>query len=176
MRHGEIAARLFLSVKTVDHHVAAILRELGVRSRGEPAVAARHGLGPERWVTPAANLGKRCRCGVAAPDADSAAVPRYVIERDLPAGFPARDLEGLQGLVERNADAEVTWLHSYVSEDGLRAFCVYEGRTPEAVRRASVFNGLPVARITQVRVLDPYPPADPGTRRPSRRRTADGRR
>jgi Nickel responsive protein SCO4226-like len=83
-------------------------------------------------------------------------MPRYVIERHLAAGFPARDAESLLGLVERNAVVEVTWLHSYVSEDGLRAFCVYEGRSPEALRRASTLNSLPVARITQVRVLDPY--------------------
>jgi hypothetical protein len=83
-------------------------------------------------------------------------MPRYVIERDLPAGFPVRNTDALQGLVERNADVDVTWLHSYVSEDGLKAFCVYDGQSPEAVRRASALNGLPVVRITQVRVLDPY--------------------
>jgi hypothetical protein len=83
-------------------------------------------------------------------------MPRYVIQRDLPAGFPIRDADALDELVERNADVDVTWLHSYVSEDGQRAFCVYDGRTPEAVRRASALNGLPVAWITQVRVLDPY--------------------
>jgi hypothetical protein len=83
-------------------------------------------------------------------------MPRYVIERDLPAGFPLEGAKSRQELVERNTDASVTWLHSYVSEDGRRAFCVYEGRSPEAVRRASALNGLPVERITQVRVLDPY--------------------
>ncbi len=61
-------------------------------------------------------------------------MPRYVVERELPAGFPRRDAEGWLALVRRNADADVTWLYSYVSEDGLRSFCVYEGRSPEAIR------------------------------------------
>jgi DNA-binding CsgD family transcriptional regulator len=37
LRNSEIAARLYLSVKTVDNHVAAILRKLDARSRGEAA-------------------------------------------------------------------------------------------------------------------------------------------
>jgi DNA-binding CsgD family transcriptional regulator len=45
LRNAQIAERLVLSEKTIDHHVSAILRKLDVRTRGEAsAQAARLGL------------------------------------------------------------------------------------------------------------------------------------
>ena len=40
LRNADIAERLFLSEKTVSHHVSAILRKLGVRTRGEASAEA----------------------------------------------------------------------------------------------------------------------------------------
>jgi DNA-binding CsgD family transcriptional regulator len=47
LRNADIATRLFLSPKTVAHHVSAILRKLDVQTRGEAgATATRLGLVP----------------------------------------------------------------------------------------------------------------------------------
>ena len=87
-------------------------------------------------------------------------MPRYIVERafsnglGIPAG--AKWTESRLAVVERNADAGVTWLHSYVSEDRRKTFCVYDGPSPEAIRMSAARNHLPVERITQVCVLDPY--------------------
>ena len=40
LRNAEIADRLVVSVKTVDHHVSAILRKLGVETRGQASAEA----------------------------------------------------------------------------------------------------------------------------------------
>jgi hypothetical protein len=87
-------------------------------------------------------------------------MPRYVIERTFPDGLriPA-DEQGArlcQSIVEINSQDEVTWVHSYVSDDKRRSFCVYDAPGPEAIRRASERSGLPVDRITQITVLDPF--------------------
>jgi hypothetical protein len=87
-------------------------------------------------------------------------MPRYVVERTFPEGLeipPGEEGAAVcRGVAETNAGEGVTWLHSYVTEDGTKSFCVYDADTPEAIRSTALRNGLPVERITQVRVLDPY--------------------
>jgi hypothetical protein len=87
-------------------------------------------------------------------------MPRYVVERTFAAGreIPgdAPGAEFCLAVVDRNADDGVTWVHSYVSEDKRKTFCVYDAPSPEAIRRTAQRNDLPVDRITRVHVLDPY--------------------
>jgi hypothetical protein len=87
-------------------------------------------------------------------------MPRYLVERTFSdgLGLPAT-AEGAQiclTVVGNNATDGVTWIHSYVTTDKRKTFCIYDAPTPEAVRTAADRNGLPVDRITEVRVLDPY--------------------
>ena len=87
-------------------------------------------------------------------------MPRYLVERTFAEGLAipsnADGARACLGVVENNADAGVTWIHSYVTEDRRKTFCVYDGPTPEAIRQTAARNGLPVDAITPVRVLDPY--------------------
>lgn len=87
-------------------------------------------------------------------------MPRYVIERTFPNGLDipmtSKGMEVTLKVVGRNAEEGVTWVHSYVTQDKKKTFCVYDGPTPEAIRKVAERNGLPVDRISEVRVLDPY--------------------
>lgn len=84
-------------------------------------------------------------------------MPRYVVERTFPSGLrPPAGAGECRGVIDRNADEGVTWLSSYVSHDRTKTFCIYEAPSPEAVRTTAARNALPVDRITQVSVLDPY--------------------
>jgi len=87
-------------------------------------------------------------------------MPRYLIERryavdvQIPVDEPGAHAR--HSVTENNLLEGVTWLHSYVSPDKRRSFCVYDGPSPEAIRRAASRNKLPVHEITEVLVLDPY--------------------
>jgi len=83
-----------------------------------------------------------------------------MVERTFPDGLEipvsAEGAAACLGVVNKNADVGVTWLHSYVSDDHKKTFCLYDGPDPEAIWQAAQRNGLPVDSISLVSVLDPY--------------------
>jgi len=87
-------------------------------------------------------------------------MPRYLVERNFENGLVVPiDQEGasaMLGIVERNLGNEVTWVHSYVTPDKSKTFCIYDAPHPEAIRSAASRNGIPADAIHEVRVLDPY--------------------
>lgn len=59
---------------------------------------------------------------------------RYMVGRTFPDGLRIPvDGEGAKvglGVVDHNAEVGVTWVHSYVSEDKAKTFCIYDGPGP----------------------------------------------
>jgi hypothetical protein len=87
-------------------------------------------------------------------------MPRYIIERTFPDGLriPVSEVgaRAVRSVIANNAKDGVTWIHSYVSADLKKSFCVYDAPSPEAVRQVAERNNLPVDNIVPVSVLDPY--------------------
>ena len=89
-------------------------------------------------------------------------MPRYLVERT----FSAHALVGTAAdggaadhcdeVIRTNAREGVTWIHSFVTTDRCRSFCIVDSPSPEAIRVAGQATALPVDRITEVRVFDPY--------------------
>jgi hypothetical protein len=87
-------------------------------------------------------------------------MPRYIVERDFLQDFQVSiddtGAKACEALAFSNLADLVTWVCSYVSTDKRKTFCVYDGPSPEAIRRTARRSKLPIGRITEVRVLDPY--------------------
>ncbi len=87
-------------------------------------------------------------------------MPRYMVERTFSHGLhvPTNDdgATTCQTVVGKNATAGVTWVHSYVSKDKSKTYCIYDAPDEGAICSVAELNGLPVDRVTEVSVLDPY--------------------
>jgi hypothetical protein len=87
-------------------------------------------------------------------------MPRYLVQRTFPDGlrFPTNETgqKAVAGIVAANLGQDVTWVHSYVSDDDRTTWCIYDAPSPEAIRSAAGANELPVDEIHRVSVLDPF--------------------
>jgi len=94
----------------------------------------------------------------AGPTPDSMSAPvttthRYLIERTFPAGA----LEGLDAATKQkvnanNASVGVRWIESYATPDKTKTYCLYEGPSEDAIRKAAELNHLPVDSVVEVPV------------------------
>lgn len=82
-----------------------------------------------------------------------ATVHRYIVERT----FPPNALKGLDAATKtkvnaNNASLGVRWVQSYANAEETKTFCVYEGPSEAAIRKAAALNKLPVDSIVEVPV------------------------
>ena len=90
-----------------------------------------------------------------APPADT--MHRYVVERTFPKGaLDGLDAAAKSKVNQTNAGFDVHWVTSYANADKTKTFCIYEGPSEAAIRKAAAANKIPVDSITEVPVtLDP---------------------
>jgi hypothetical protein len=83
-----------------------------------------------------------------------------MVERTFPDGLVIpTNAEGAQVcslVVDTNGSDHVTWIHSYVSADKKKTYCIYDGPDEAAIRRVAEKNQLPVDSVVPITVLDPY--------------------
>jgi hypothetical protein len=86
---------------------------------------------------------------------------RYLVQRTFPTGLAIPMNSAGAALIATvnavNADAGVTWLRSYVTDDKRTTFCIYDSPSTDAIRAVAERNGLPVDSITPISVLDAHP-------------------
>jgi hypothetical protein len=127
------------------------------RARPARSIAA---MRPANWAISPYSPGWRFRTFQAPASTTETTMPRYLIERTFPDGLTlptnAEGARAAADVIANNARDGVTWIHSYVTPDRRKTFCIYDGPSPEAIRSVANNSGLPVDRISEVKVLDPY--------------------
>ena len=87
------------------------------------------------------------------PAAADAAMHRYVVERTFPAGALDKVDAAVKAKVNANNEKHgVHWLMSYANASKTKTYCIYEGPSEAAVRKAAADNDLPVDSVTEVPV------------------------
>ena len=83
-------------------------------------------------------------------------MPKYLIEREIPGAgnLSPQDLQGISQKscsVLQNLGPQIQWVESYVTDD--KVYCVYLAADESIIREHARKSGIPVSRISAVRVL-----------------------
>jgi hypothetical protein len=81
------------------------------------------------------------------------ATHRFMVVRTFaPGALEGLDEAGKQQVVANNDASGVRWIRSYASADLTKTFCVYEGPSEEAIRKAAKANQVPIDYVVEVPV------------------------
>lgn len=82
-------------------------------------------------------------------------MPVFMIKRTFAEALH-EDLRRASDINAVNDEEDVRWIYSFISKDRLRAFCLYEAESVDAIRRAAERTGLPVGDVVELtELLDP---------------------
>jgi len=73
----------------------------------------------------------------------------FMIERNFAQGLNATTAE-LKAVVDINAKVGVKWLHSFLSADKRKTYCLYEAENGDAIREAARRAGLPADIVIEL--------------------------
>lgn len=84
-------------------------------------------------------------------------MPRFVIERNLPAGLGDADIDdAVRRAISANATLSgVRWIHSSLAVDHSKFFCEYEAPDEVTIREAARRAAIPCDLVTPVREVAP---------------------
>jgi Protein of unknown function (DUF4242) len=78
----------------------------------------------------------------------------FVIERNFAEQLDPAELD-YAGVRAVNDDVGVKWLHSFLSADKKKTYCLYEAPNAEALREAAIRLGIPADVIVPVEQFGP---------------------
>ena len=76
-------------------------------------------------------------------------MPLYLIERNFAEQLDLTG-EGVKLLEEINAEEGVRWIHSFLSADRRRTYCLYEAPSPDEILAAARRANIPADEIVEV--------------------------
>jgi hypothetical protein len=73
----------------------------------------------------------------------------FMIERNFAEALNASDAD-LKAVIAINAAVGVKWLHSFLSADKRKTYCLYEAESGDAIREAARRAGLPADVVIEL--------------------------
>jgi hypothetical protein len=73
----------------------------------------------------------------------------FMIERNFAAPFNA-SAEDFKAVVKINDEVGVKWLHSFLTADKRKTYCLYEAESGDAIREAARRAGLPADAVIEL--------------------------